>query len=157
MGFTEFFEEAPPEQARELPHRQEETRPTGHPRCPVGREPATGHDAVHVGMMGQRRTPGVQDQRGADLRAQVLRISSDPAQGLGGHIEQQTVEHGLVGVGDPADRRRQREHHVVIRGRQQIGLAGGEPAPGGMALALRAMPVAAGVVRDLHLPAFCLV
>ena len=104
MGFVEFFKVAQPEQAREYQYRQEEAFPTGHPLRPVGRQPATGHDAVHVGMMGQRRTPGVQDQRRTDLRAQMLRV-------------------------------------------------GGDPAPGGVPLALRAMPVTAVVVSDLDLPA----
>src|SRR5215468_3206670 len=39
---------------------------------------------------------------------------------------------------------------VVVEG-QQVGLAGFEPAPSRTRLALRAMPVAAGVVGDLHL------
>ena len=39
---------------------------------------------------------------------------------------------------------------VVIHG-QEVGLPGLEPAAGGAGLALRAMPVAAGVVGDLDL------
>jgi hypothetical protein len=42
---------------------------------------------------------------------------------------------------------------VVIRNGQQIGLTCFEPAPGGTALALRAVPVAARVVGDLRLGA----
>ena len=70
-------------------------------------------------------------------------------QRLGGHVEQQAVERGLVLVRDVGDRRRQREDHVVVLHRQQIGLARIEPALGRAALALRAVPVAAGVVGDL--------
>ena len=44
--------------------------------------------------------------------------------------------------------RRQREHHVEVRHRQQLGLALGQPFLRRRALALRAMPVAAGVVGD---------
>ena len=44
--------------------------------------------------------------------------------------------------------RRQREHHVIVRHRQQVGLALGEPLLRRGALALRAVPVAAGVVGD---------
>jgi hypothetical protein len=46
-------------------------------------------------------------------------------------------------VGDVRDGGRQREHHMEIWHRQQIGLARGEPFPGSGALALGAMPVTA--------------
>jgi len=91
----------------------------------------------------------VQHQRGADARAEMLRIGGDGLQHLGGHIEQQPVDDGLVRVRDVGDRRRQREDHVVVLDRQQVGLSRIEPALGCRALALRAMPVAAGVVGDL--------
>src|SRR5687767_10000704 len=79
----------------------------------------------------------------------MLGIGSDGAQGLGGEFEQQTVDHRLVVIGDLGDRCRQGEDHVVIVYRQKVGLTGLEPASRGAALALRAMPVAAGVVGDL--------
>ncbi len=56
----------------------------------------------------------------------------------------------LLWVGDGADRRRQREHHVILRHRQQFGLALGEPLLRRGALAPRTMPVAAGVVGDVR-------
>ena len=40
---------------------------------------------------------------------------------------------------------------MVVLDRQQIGLPGVEPSSGGTGLTLRAMPVAARVVGDLHL------
>ena len=149
MHALEFFEEAPSEQPREHPHRQEEAAPAGDPGPAVGGQPAAGHDAVHVRVMGQRRAPGVQHQRRADARAQVLRIGGDGQQGLGRHVEQQAIDHGLVLVRDVGDGRRQREHHVVVLHRQQVGAARVEPALRGAGLALRAVPVAAGVVGDL--------
>ena len=91
----------------------------------------------------------MQHQRGADARAQVLGIGGDGQQRLGGDVEQQAVDHGLVLVRDVGDRRRQREDHVVVLHRQQIGLARLEPASCGAGLALRAVPVAARVVGDL--------
>jgi hypothetical protein len=95
----------------------------------------------------------VQHQRGADARAQVLGVGCDPEQRLGGDVEQQPVQRGLVLVRDVGDRRRQREDHVVVLHRQQIGLARIQPPLGRAALALRAVPVAARVVRDLLDPA----
>ncbi len=143
MCLLDFFEEAPAEQSRQHPHGQEEPGPAGDPALAVGREPTAGHDAVHVRVVRQRRAPGVQHQRRADARPEVLGIGGDGQQRLGGHVEQQAVDHGLVLVRDVGDRRRQREDHVVVLDRQQIGLPRLEPALGRAALALRAMPVAA--------------
>ena len=80
-------------------------------------------------------------------------VGCDGQQGLGGRIEQQGVDLGLVVVGDGTDRRWQGEDDVVIVHRQQIGLARVQPTPCCSGLALRAMPVAARVVGDLILPA----
>ena len=77
MRPLQLFEEAPPEQPREHSHGQEEPRPAGQPTRAVGRESATGNDAMHMRVMRQRRTPGVQHQRGADARPEVLRVSGD--------------------------------------------------------------------------------
>ena len=63
------------------------------------------------------------------------------------------IDHRLVGIGDGTDRCRQREDDVVILDRQQVGLPGFEPALRGLGLALRAMPVAAGVVADFQVVA----
>jgi len=59
-----------------------------------------------------------------------------------------TSDAGFVLVGDVADRRRQREDHMVIWGGQQLGLALGQPSPRRRALALRAMPIATAIIGD---------
>jgi hypothetical protein len=51
-------------------------------------------------------------------------------------------------VGDIGDLSWQREHHVIVRHRQQVGLTVGEPLLGGGALAPRGVPVATGVVGN---------
>ena len=104
-------------------------------------------------VMRQRRPPRVQHQGCTDAGAQVLRIRCDGQQGLGGHVEQQRVEHSFVLVRDGADRRGQGEDDVVVVHRQQIGLTRLEPALCRTGLALRTMPVAARVVGDLVLSA----
>jgi hypothetical protein len=81
----------------------------------------------------------------------MLGVGGDGEQSLGSNIEQQAVDHGLVLVGDVGDRRGQREDHMVVLYRQQIGLTRLEPAPRGTRLAFRAVPIAAGVVGDLNL------
>ena len=72
----------------------------------------------------------------------VIRVSAEA-------LNSEIVDDGLVLVGDVGDGRRQREHDMIVRHRQQIGLARGQPVLCRRALALRAMPVAARVVRDL--------
>ena len=150
MQVLKLFEEATPEQTREHPDREEEPGLARHPAVGIGCETAAGHDAMHMRMMRQGRAPGVQHQGRADAGTQVLRIGGDRAQRLGGDVEQKSINDLLVGVGDGADRRWQGEHHVVIRHGQKIRLARFEPALGGAALALRAVPVAARVVGDLR-------
>ncbi len=61
---------------------------------------------------------------------------------------QQGVDGRLVLDGDLGRRRRQGEDNVEIRHRQESGLACGEPVVTRGGLALRAMPVAAGVVGN---------
>jgi hypothetical protein len=63
-------------------------------------------------------------------------------------VKQQVVDHGLVLIGDVGDPSRHREYHVIVRYRQQLGLALGQPFPCRRTLTLRAMPIAAGVVGD---------
>ena len=114
-------------------------------RDPVRRQAAAGRDDVDVRMMGERRAPGVQHGGEADARAQV---GGDGGQGLGGGPEQEVVDGGLVLERDGADRSRQGEDDVIIRNRQELGLAVFEPLPRRGGLALRAVAVAAGIVGD---------
>ena len=148
MQGREPFEEEAAEQAREHAHRQEEAGLAGDPARPVRRQAAAGNDDVDVRMVGQRRAPGVEHGGEADARAQMLRIGGDGGQRLGGGPEQEVVDGGLVLERDGADRGRQGEDDVVVGNRQQLGLAVFEPSPRRRGLALRAMPIAAGIVGD---------
>lgn len=51
---------------------------------------------MHMGV-GQCRFTGVQHQRDADLRTQVLGVSLNGAQRFGCHLKQQALDDGLVG------------------------------------------------------------
>src|SRR5271155_3993265 len=99
-------------------------------------------------MMGQRRTPGMENGYGADASAQVLGIGRDRDQGLGRSLEQDVVDRRLVVIGDDGDGCRQRENEAIMGNRQEFGLPFGEPSSGRRALTLRAMAVAARVVGD---------
>src|SRR5471032_3653834 len=90
-------------------------------------EPAARHDHVQVRMMGHCRAPGVQYRRDADAGSEVLRVGRDPEHRLRRGLEQQIVDHGLVLVGDVANRRRQREDDVELGTREQFGLARRHP------------------------------
>ena len=97
-------------------------------------------------MVLQRLSPGVQHGDRADLGAEVARVGGDAAQRLGRGAEQDGVDHRLVVERDLGDRRRQGEDDVEVGHRQQLGLARLQPLGARQALALRAVPVAAGVV-----------
>ena len=84
----------------------------------------------------------------ADLGAKPLGIGSDRQRRLSRRREQQTVDRGLVVVGNIGDRTGQREHEVEVADGQQFGLALGEPIRGGGGLTLGTMPVAAAVVGN---------
>jgi hypothetical protein len=100
----EFFEETPPEQPRQRPHWEEVARFAGDPPFAIGGDAATGHDAVHMRMVRQRRAPGMQEQGHADLRAEML--GDQQVDG-----ENEKVAHGAsrtmtTSVRKPAPRRR---------------------------------------------------
>src|SRR5260370_30407373 len=94
-------------------------------------------------MMGHGRAPAVQYRRDADAGSEVVRVGGDGEHRLRRGLEQQIVDHGLVLVGDVANRRRQREDDVEVGNREQFGLARRHPLARSRALALRAVPVAA--------------
>ena len=144
----EAFEKEPAEETRQHAHGQEEAGLAGDPARPVRRQAAAGRDDVDVGMVGERRAPGVQHGGEADARAQMLRVGGEGGQRLGGGPEQEVVDGGLVLERDGADRGRQGEDEVIIRNRQEFGLAVFEPLPRRGGLALRAVAVAAGIVGD---------
>ena len=104
-------------------------------------------------MVGECRSPGVEHGGEPDAGAEVLGVGGDGDQGLGGGFEQQVIDDGLVLIGDVGDRPRQGEDDMEIRHGQEFGLAVGQPFLGSGGLALWAVPVAAGVVRDAQVRA----
>ena len=104
-------------------------------------------------MVGERGAPGVQDREDTDAGAEVFGIGRDGEHGLGRSLEQDTVDCGLVLVGDIGDLSRQREHDVKVGHRQELGLALGQPLARRRSLALRTVPIATGVVADLRVAA----
>ena len=151
MDGGKLFQHQTPEQPRQHPDRQEETAAAaaaGDKAFAVKREPAAGNDHMHMRMMRERRSPSMKHCRDADPGAEMLGIGGNGEHGLGRRLEEKAVDFRLVLPGYGADRRGQREHHVVIGQGQKLGLAVRKPLAGSCSLALRAVPVAAGVVAD---------
>lgn len=70
--------------------------------------------------------------------------------GIGGFLEKDGVDDRLVLEGNRCDLGGQREHHVEIGHRQKFARTRGQPVPRHRGLALRAVPVAAGIVGHTH-------
>jgi hypothetical protein len=83
-----------------------------------------------------------------DAGAEVFGVGRDRDQGPGGGFEQQVIDDRLVVIGDVGDRARQGENDMEIGHGQQFGLAVGQPLLGRGGLALRAVPVATGIIGD---------
>ena len=98
-------------------------------------------------------SPGVQDGHQPDLGAEMPGIGSDDAQRLGGGREQDAIDDGLIVESDLCDLRRHREDDVEVGHRQQLGLSVGQPLSTRQPLALRAVPIAAGIIGDAKLAA----
>ncbi len=145
-GGAQLIEEQAAEEPREDAHRQEEPPATGNPARVVERGTAAGHDTVDMRMVVQVLAPGMEHRDEAGLDAEMLRVGRDRPQRLSRRSEQDGVDRCLVVEGDLGHRRRQGEYDVEVRHRQQLGLTGGKPLGACLPLALRAMPVAAGVV-----------
>src|ERR1017187_6035498 len=101
-----------------------------------------------MGMMLQFLIPGVQDAEESDLSAEVLGVAGDIDQRLGTAAESQAIHHLLVLQSQRRQFVRERENDVGIGCGQQFGTPRVEPAVTRVALALRAMPVAARIVGD---------
>jgi hypothetical protein len=61
MSGGELVQEQSSEQPRQHAHREEKIRPASDPAVAVERESTARHDHVDVGMMGERRTPGMEN------------------------------------------------------------------------------------------------
>lgn len=143
---------------------QKEPRLARDPAVAVFLQPTARHDHVDVRMMGESRSPSVQDTGHANLSAKALRISGDGGHRLGGGAEQQSIDRLLVPVSDTGDLGWQGEDDMEVFHRQKILSPCRHPVPGGGPLTFRAVPVLARVVRDVvvitfsasrHMPAEC--
>src|SRR6516165_5300074 len=133
--------------------REEEVIGGVHPRFVIKAQAAGGNDAMDVGMQSELLTPRVQHTEEANFCAEVTGIPSDFEKCFRAGAKQEAVEQFLVLQDQGGQLRRQREHDMnVARGKTFVP-ARGDPAIPSRGLALRAMSIAAGVVRDGAMPA----
>src|SRR6266478_475408 len=99
-------------------------------------------------MMMQVLSPGMEHRHEADPRAQMFAVGGDLQEGFGRGAKEHAVNYPLVLEGQGCDRLRQCEDDVKVLDRQQLSGALFEPRRAGCALALRAMAIAAGTIRD---------
>src|SRR5665213_152753 len=144
----EAGDELAAEDAAEHLDRKEEGAALRDPLGVTGCETAGGDHAVNVRMMLQSLVPGMEHAEEADLRAKVSRIACDLKQSGGTGSEQQAVNQPLVLERQRSQFARQREHGMDVARGQQFAFALLEPADACVALALRAVPVAARVIGE---------
>jgi len=119
--------------------------------CSVLPESLGAHDVSDQSRSGL--TPCMKDGDEAELAAQMPGIGRDGLQRCNHRVEQDAVDLALVLIRDRCDLGRHRESDMEIGHRQQAGLPLGEPLLTRGALALRAVPVAAGVVGNTDVAA----
>jgi hypothetical protein len=141
-------EEQAAEQLAQDAHRQKERRPRRYPALSIECDATARHDHVHMGVVRQCRSPGVEHGGDADPCAQVARIGGDRQHRLGRRVEQQVIDRGLVVERDVGDLGGQSEDNVEVADWQQVCLTFGQPGARGGALTLGTVPVAAAVVGD---------
>jgi|SRR5579872_1126745 len=114
----------------------------------VRRKSAGWNRTVDMRMEQQVRPPRVQDAEKTDLCSQMLRIGGNLKECGCAGLEQQAIEYFRIVLAKWVQLMRQREDHMEVGHAEHFFFAGGEPALARLRLALRAMPIAGGVIRD---------
>src|SRR5271169_7084384 len=136
------------EDSAQCVNREEEAVRGIDPSGAIESQAASGNDVMHMGMMLEVLSPGVEHAEKSDVGSQVLRIASKSEHRRSTGAIEQIVEQPLVLQYQSRQRMRQRENHVEVRHGQQFGRARREPFCARVSLALRAVPIAARVERD---------
>ena len=127
-------------------YREQEVIARVDPALAIRTQAASGDHAVNVRMVRQVLAPGVEHGQETDVRAEVPGVGGDLQQSFRYGAEQNAIQDPPVLESQGCQQMRQREDHMEIGNRKQFRRAVGEPLLARRALALGAMPVAAGVV-----------
>ena len=101
-------------------------------------------------VLGEGLAPGVQDRGDPDRATQMPRIAPEGEQRVGSRAEEEGIEDARIPLGQRIEQMREGEDDVEVGNREQVGSACREPPFLGERLALRAVPIATGVVGDPH-------
>jgi len=153
MQGPQSLEEQASKQARQHADMQEEPGLAGDPPGAVRRQASARHNHVDVGMVGQRRSPGVQHAGHADPGAEPLGVGCDGHHRFRGRAEQQAVDGLLVAESNLRDLSREGEDDVEILHGQKVLGARRHPVARRWPLVLRTVPVFAGIVGDMMVAA----
>ena len=140
---TELVAEHVAEDTAESLDGQEESVRGVYPSGTVESQASGGNDVVNVGMMLKVLSPRVEHAEKSDIGSQVLRLASQFDHRRGAGTEEQIVEVPLVLEDQSGEFVRQSEDDVEVRNGQQFGRARGQPFCARVALALRAVSIAA--------------
>ena len=147
----ESLEQLAPEDRGELPDREEEVRPRRDPALAVETQASPAGDAVDVGVMLEDLVPGV--EHGDDARGGPEVSAAHLDQGRACGFEEQAMCDPGVSQEERVQAVRESEDVVEVGNRKQILDPSLDPERLVQALALGAMPVAAGVVEGVLAPA----
>ncbi len=103
---------------------------------------------MHVRVMFEFLIPGVEHTEEADLRAEMFGIASDFEEGCSTGLQQEMVQDLLVLQGERRQFMRQGKDNMDVARGEEFLTTRLEPTVAGAGLTLRAVPVAAAVVRD---------
>ncbi len=151
VGLAEDVQDLAAEQLAHDLDGEEEVAAKVTEALPIEREAAGGDDRVHVRVEGQLPGPGVQHERGAEPGAEPA--VAELEQGLGGGVKERVEDHVRGAAREGSQLGRQGEDDVEVPDVEQALAALLDPMLLGERLTLRAVPVAARMVRVVHVPA----
>src|SRR5271169_1196820 len=103
---------------------------------------------MDVRVMFEFLIPGVEHTEEADLGAEMFGIASDFEESCGTGLQQEMVQEFLVLQGERRQFMRQGKDNMDVARGEKLLTTRFEPTSTGVGLTLRAVPVAAAVVRD---------
>jgi hypothetical protein len=147
-SLTEVIEKQSTKQTRQHLDGQKEIWPAGNPSCAIWGNAAAWNHAMQMRMVKKSLAPGMEHCEESDLRAEVLGVSRDGAQRLGGRQKKNVVDGLLVLQGNGGDGLRYGEDHVKILGVEKLGSTVFQPLRPSQRLALRAVAITTTVVAN---------
>jgi hypothetical protein len=147
-GTLESGDELTPEDSPQHLNGEKEAIAGADPASVIGREAARRNHAMDMGMMLQFLVPGVEHAEETRLGTEMLRRTSHFEQRRRRGAEQEIVKDLLVLQGQRGEPMREGEDDVDVRRGQEFPAPRFQPTLAGPGLALGAVPIPTGVVRD---------